>query len=234
MHYYQFNVADYRKKTGYLTLVEHAIYRSLIDTYYLEEAPLCVDTAKLMRTHSIRTESEKESFNMVLNDFFTLESDGYHHEQCDEVLAKIYNKSEKARKSAKKRWAKDAKAMRTHSEGNAKAMLPINPIPINPIPNIKDKGDKSPAKAKRFVEPSILDVQNYFLDRTENRELSGNEGIKFHAFYESKGWLVGKSKMKDWKASVRGWITRMDNRDVQKQKKQVVRESLREINNTNW
>jgi hypothetical protein len=34
----------------------------------------------------------------------------------------------------------------------------------------------------------------------------------FVDFYESKGWLVGKNKMKDWKAAVRTWER---NRDQQ-------------------
>ena len=131
MHYYQFNIADYRKKTAYLTLVEHAIYRSLIDTYYLEESPLCKDKAKLMRSHNVRTAEEEKAFENVICDFFVLEDDGYHHVKCDEELNKIYEKSEKARQSAKKRWEKKAKAMRTHSESNADGMLPKtqNPKP---------------------------------------------------------------------------------------------------------
>ena len=28
---------------------------------------------------------------------------------------------------------------------------------------------------------------------------------RFIDFYESKGWIVGKSKMKDWKAAIRTW-----------------------------
>lgn len=136
MHYYQFNVADYRKDTGHLSLLEHAIYRSLIDSYYLEELPLCADNAKLMRSHSVRTKDEREAFNAVLDDFFILRDDGYHHQRCDEELARIYAKSEKARASAQKRWdKKNAKAMRTHSEGNANGMLPITQYPI---PNTKD------------------------------------------------------------------------------------------------
>jgi len=208
MHYYQFNIADYRKETGYLSLVDHAIYRSLIDTYYLDEAPLSTDIAKLMRTHSIRSASEKASFEMVLNDFFTLESDGYHHSCCDAVLKRIYAKSEKARESANIRWKKNANALPTDSERTANGMLPINPIPNNLIPT-KDIGDKSPAKAKpRFVEPSLIDVQNYFLDKTKNREQSGIEGMKFHAYYESNGWKVGKNKMKSWQSAATGWIAR--------------------------
>ena len=29
---------------------------------------------------------------------------------------------------------------------------------------------------------------------------------RFVDFYAQKGWMVGKSRMKDWKASVRNWV----------------------------
>ena len=35
-----------------------------------------------------------------------------------------------------------------------------------------------------------------------------NEGEKFYYFYESKGWNVGKTKMKDWKMAASGWLAR--------------------------
>jgi len=35
---------------------------------------------------------------------------------------------------------------------------------------------------------------------------SPQEAEKFVLFYESKGWLVGKVSMKDWRASARKWI----------------------------
>jgi len=131
VHFYQFNISDYRKRTLHLSLTEHAIYRALIDTYYLEESPLCADEAQLMRSHCVRTKDEKEAFRQVLSDFFILGENGYHHEKCDQELAKIYEKSEKARASAKARWKKDdAKCMRTHSERNANGMLPNNLLPI--------------------------------------------------------------------------------------------------------
>lgn len=52
----------------------------------------------------------------------------------------------------------------------------------------------------RFKKPSLEEVKEYCLER--------NNGInpeQFIDFYESKGWMVGKSKMKDWKACVRTW-----------------------------
>lgn len=54
----------------------------------------------------------------------------------------------------------------------------------------------------RFTPPTQEDVYNYMLERGVN---SRSESEKFTDYYSSKGWLVGKSKMKDWKASVRNW-----------------------------
>lgn len=134
MHYYQFNIADYRKSTQYLSFLEHAIYRSLLDSYYLDESPLCGDLAKLMRLHGVRTNDEKEAFNLVIEDFFVLKDGLFHHEKCDQVLAKIYEKSEKARASAMKRWERNANASETQCEGNANGMLPNTQYPNTQIP----------------------------------------------------------------------------------------------------
>lgn len=143
MHYYQHNIGDYRKDTGHLTLLEHGIYRQLLDTYYTEELPLTTDLNKLMRSHSVRNADEMQAFQNVLNDFFELTEKGYVHDRCDKELEKIYGKSEKARASANARWANrnkdiDANAMQTQSEGNAIGMLPNNPIPNNPITHIQE------------------------------------------------------------------------------------------------
>jgi len=75
------------------------------------------------------------------------------------------------------------------------------PVPENePVPD-KYMGDKSPKKrASRFTPPSIEEVREYCLERG-----NGIDAERFVNFYESKGWMVGKNKMKDWKASVRTW-----------------------------
>jgi uncharacterized protein YdaU (DUF1376 family) len=139
MHYYQFNIGDYRKDTGHLSLLEHGIYRLLLDTLYLSECPLPLDKNKIMRSHCIRTKEEKRAFMSVLEEYFSETEKGFINSRTEIQLAKIYEKSEKARLSAKKRWDKiNAKDMRTHSNGNAGEMLPNTLIPNNPIPNGKD------------------------------------------------------------------------------------------------
>jgi len=62
---------------------------------------------------------------------------------------------------------------------------------------------ESKGKSKRFSPPSINEIQDYCEKRNNNVDAS-----TFFDFYESKGWYVGKNKMKDWKAAVRTWEKR--------------------------
>lgn len=59
---------------------------------------------------------------------------------------------------------------------------------------------KTPKLTTRFKEPTILEVTGYCKERKNTIEPE-----KFIDYYISKGWLVGKTKMKDWKAAVRNW-----------------------------
>ena len=53
----------------------------------------------------------------------------------------------------------------------------------------------------KFIIPTFNDVLEYCMQN--NLEV---DGVKFINFYESKGWMVGKNKMKDWKAAIRTWV----------------------------
>lgn len=58
---------------------------------------------------------------------------------------------------------------------------------------------------KRFVPPTIEQISEYFSGSVDELT-SRREAEKFWNFYESKGWYVGKSKMKVWKSSAANWI----------------------------
>ena len=51
-----------------------------------------------------------------------------------------------------------------------------------------------------FIKPSIEEIKTYM---TEIGMTDVSE--KWFDYYESNGWLVGKNKMKNWKAAVRTW-----------------------------
>lgn len=53
-------------------------------------------------------------------------------------------------------------------------------------------------RAGRFTPPTLAEVQSYVAERHSAVDPQG-----FIDFYESKGWMVGKTPMKDWKAACR-------------------------------
>lgn len=77
---------------------------------------------------------------------------------------------------------------------------------IDKISVDKDKKEKdidksiSTKKSARFTPPTLDEVEQYCLERA-----NGIDAQAFIDFYESKGWMIGKNKMKDWKAAVRTW-----------------------------
>lgn len=65
---------------------------------------------------------------------------------------------------------------------------------------LETKETKPKKKAKRFVKPTVEEVQAYCEERNNNVD-----PLNFYDYYEARGWMLGKQKMKDWKAAVRTW-----------------------------
>ena len=63
-----------------------------------------------------------------------------------------------------------------------------------------EKDNNRAAKPPRFIPPNIQDVRDYCKERGNNVDPEN-----FWDFYQAKNWMVGKNKMKDWKAAVRTW-----------------------------
>ena len=73
--------------------------------------------------------------------------------------------------------------------------------PPNELPDEPPKAEKkTEPKRQIFIPPTVDEVQAY----CEQRE-NGIDAQGFVNFYISKGWMIGKNKMKDWKAAVRTW-----------------------------
>jgi hypothetical protein len=62
------------------------------------------------------------------------------------------------------------------------------------------KNDSNTVSNRAFAPPSLQEVSDYCNERKNNVNPQ-----KWHDFYSAKGWMVGKNKMKDWKAAVRTW-----------------------------
>lgn len=77
--------------------------------------------------------------------------------------------------------------------------------------------------SSHFQKPSLEDIRDYCISR-------GNrvDPEQFFNFYESKGWTIGKSPMKDWRAAVRTWEKR--EKEVAPRKRERKPESVFEHN----
>jgi len=144
MHYYSHNIADYRKDTAHLTLLEHGIYRQLLDTYYLDENP--IETQQVSRRLAIKSEEEQKALKNVLCDFFTPSECGnfYSKKRCDEEIGRYHKRCETAKANGSK-GGRGNKAKKTQqvSTGLAKKSQPkTNQEPITNN-QYKDKKKKT-------------------------------------------------------------------------------------------
>lgn len=83
MNYYEHHLGDYAKNTAHLTMTEDGAYRRLIDAYYIREKPLPGDLKDVCRLARANTKPERDAVKAVLEEFFHLGADGWHHHRCD-------------------------------------------------------------------------------------------------------------------------------------------------------
>lgn len=76
-----------------------------------------------------------------------------------------------------------------------------NPVYEDEYVNVNDKDKK--ICNRRFTPPTLEEVQSFI-----NEHGYRVDANRFIDFYSSKGWMVGKNKMKDWQAAIRGWASR--------------------------
>jgi len=105
--------------------------------------------------------------------------------------------------------------------GGSKETLYNNTINNKYINNTND----IEGKTNRFRPPTIKEIDNYILEKTGFNNLEESEN--FYNYYESKGWMVGKVKMKKWKNALSRWLKR--SKQYKKEKQQNDGSNLEDI-----
>ena len=77
--------------------------------------------------------------------------------------------------------------------------------------------------SSRFQKPTIEEIRQYCLEKGYNVDAE-----QFFNFYESKGWVVGKAPMKNWRAAVSTWNKR--EKEIPRRKRESRKESAFEHN----
>ena len=97
--------------------------------------------------------------------------------------------------NARKRWDATASSGIPNDTKNADSVI------VSVSGSVTDKKE-----IKGFVKPTIEQLKEYMSEQGMN-DIAEN----WLNHYEANGWMVGKVKMKDWKASVRTWKINQKN-----------------------
>ena len=97
--------------------------------------------------------------------------------------------------NARKRWDATASSGIPNDTKNADSVI------VSVSGSVTDKKE-----IKGFVKPTIEQLKEYMTEQGMN-DIAEN----WLNHYEANGWMVGKNKMKDWKASVRTWKINQKN-----------------------
>ena len=142
---------------------------------------------------------------------------GFIAAQIDRDREKYNEKCEKAKAAIKKRWAAEEhtdeyERIRTYTDEYGRIKRNTENTDVQNVIHTDTDTDTVPdtdtvcvkgvqgGKAQRFLPPTHTDVQNYCDSKGYKIDVD-----RFIDFYTSKGWTVGKSPMKDWRAAVRNW-----------------------------
>jgi uncharacterized protein YdaU (DUF1376 family) len=205
MHYYQFNLKDYKAHTEHLSEMEDLAYRRMIDWCYLHESGLPIDVDEIARLIRMRTHCE--SIAVVLREFFCNLDGEFLNKRIDSEVSKYKAKSDKARDSANARWGKkkkvnkkikpDANALRTECEGNANN----KPLTINKELLTKNKEPVLPDFLDKDLWSDFLQMREK--KKAENTERALNGLLKKLAGYYNDGHdanaIVQESYENGWK-----------------------------------
>lgn len=175
--------------------------------YYDTEKPLVADIDAVCRRLLARSEDEINAVKVVLGDFFTLESDGWHNARCDREIA-VYRRGIDAASRAGKASAEARRNARsttvqrplTNRSTNHKPLTsnqePLKPLsltlpdwlPVEPWNDyVKHRGSKFTHRAKELTLAQLAKMVQSGHDPTEILQTSIANGWKGIFEPKSKG-----------------------------------------------
>lgn len=130
-----------------------------------------------------------------------MDSGAIYMSEIQNYIGKSSNEADRIREYRTK--IKEEKGTSTESVQMYDERTPEIEIDIEKEKDIYIKEKDTKKKSGNFVPPTVEEVREYLLSVGSQVDAEA-----FVAFYESKGWFVGKNKMKSWKAAIVTWEKR--------------------------
>jgi uncharacterized protein YdaU (DUF1376 family) len=203
MHYYQHHIGDFIKATARLSDTQAMGYLRLLWMYYDSEKPLKPDVKVL----AFQIGASVEETEMLLESFFWLAENGWHHTRCDkeiEEYRQFLNKKSNAGKASAERRKNNSSTgvQQVFNDSLTTEQLTTNqqPLTTNHKP-IVEKSQRGSRLANDWVLPNEWE---YFANK-ERPDLDAKQVFdQFKDYWCAK---AGKDAIKlDWQATWRNWV----------------------------
>jgi hypothetical protein len=143
----------------------------------------------------LQADAWKSIFEYGLND---------NEQELTGIVSTVFKLIKPQLDANKKRFENGQKGGRPKTELKPKHNQDITKVEPNVNDNVNVNVNNN--KNIKFIKPTIEDIKKEF--STFNAE-------HFFNYYESNGWMVGRNKMKDWKATVKNWMAKDYNQQTQ-------------------
>ena len=186
---FQFYASDFLVDTAEMTNQEVGVYIRLLSHQWVNNG-LNSDPNRLANVVGIDL---LEVWDDIKHKFDLCDDGKLKNSKLEKVRQTQINyrnkQSEAGKRGAAKRWDNNPNG---------------NPNGENMALQSSSSSSVSQKKGKtKFAPPSLDEVRDYIIEKHYRVD-----SFQFIDFYQSKGWMVGKNKMKDWKACVRTWEKR--------------------------
>ena len=211
--YYRFYPGDYLRDTSGLSLMEHGAYNLLLHHYYSVEGCVKDEKPRLFRLCGAVLPEEQAAVTHIVNTYFPIINGKLTNNRADkEIDGRRQFLEEQTRKGRlggrPKNNPEESRGLAEGKAGGKPKPKPEESLPSpSPSPSLSSDPDLPPEDQNqhrvprpangRFTPPTIEQVSEYC--RARNNQV---DAVKFHAYYTSNGWKVGKNPMKNWKAAV--------------------------------
>ena len=185
-----------------------------IGVYWIIVEMLCRNGGELpldiTRNISVAYFTDFKVVESVINDFDLFENDGnvFWSVRIRQTIDNTKKVSDARKAASRQRWSRkqekpeNPESRKSASHPPAKEELSLFEQPEEQKPDVPEDVPNPEEQKKRtyFKPPTVEEVAAYVKEKGYSVDAE-----QFVAFYESKGWMIGKNKMQKWRAAVATW-----------------------------
>ena len=164
---------------------------------------------------TILEEKEQAELLLAISKFMFEDIEPVLNDRQEKIFNSFKRALIKSKEQSKRRTKQEPNENQIETKTKPNAQ-PIKNTSNDVIVNVYDNNIKSNNRGmgeeeRKFKKPTLDEVKEYCKERNNNVNAQ-----TFIDFYESKGWMVGKNKMVNWKACVRTWEKKYNNETYQR------------------